>query len=203
MLAKNHGAEARATADAYVGVYSAQRGAMIVDVVASRQRNYAKRVRKIVADWKAANDEHGLGWLSEHPMNAVQFGLSEAEVVTIHEIATNLRAFAAGQGLTGSGGEDEACRIWAQGCGALEHAPKLDPVVGSVKGIGLALFAYMRMRSGADAIKPDIRVKTALRNLGFVVPNDDHAVLLITQAAASEIGMSRLVLDQLLWWSRG
>ena len=31
--------------------------------------------------------------------------------------------------------------------------------------------------------------------------HDDHAVLLLTKAAATEIGVSRLVLDQLLWWS--
>lgn len=72
-------------------------------------------------------------------------------------------------------------------------------MVGCVKGIGLALFAYMRMRSGADAIKPDIRVKKALRHLGFAVPDDDHAVLILAKAAAEEIRVSRLVLDQLLW----
>jgi hypothetical protein len=53
------------------------------------------------------------------------------------------------------------------------------------------------MRSGGDAIKPDTRV---IRALGFSVPKDDHAVLLIAKAAAGEIAVSRLVLDQLLWW---
>ena len=71
--------------------------------------------------------------------------------------------------------------------------------MGCVKGIGIALFAYMRMRSGADAIKPDVRVRKSLRSLGFVVPGDDHAVLVLAKAAAIEIGVSRLVLDQLLW----
>ena len=56
------------------------------------------------------------------------------------------------------------------------------------------------MRSGADAIKPDVRVKKGLLSLGFSVPDDEHAVLLVATAAAEEIGMSRLVLDQLLWW---
>jgi len=56
------------------------------------------------------------------------------------------------------------------------------------------------MRSGADAIKPDIRVIRALRSLGFSVPDGEHAVLLIAKAAAGEIAVSRLVLDQLLWW---
>lgn len=61
-------------------------------------------------------------------------------------------------------------------------------MVGCVKGIGLALFAFMRMRSGADVIKPDIRVKKAMVSLGFVVSNDDHALLVLAKAAAQEIG---------------
>jgi hypothetical protein len=43
-------------------------------------------------------------------------------------------------------------------------------------------------------------VRKALRNLGFSVPRDsDHAVLIIAKAAAEEVGLSLLVLDQLLW----
>jgi hypothetical protein len=201
VIANTHGAQAQMNAEAYAGVYNAERGAMIVDVVASRQRTYRTRVKSIVADWKAANEQHSMHWLSEHPIDAAQFGLSDAEAMTIHKVATNLRAFTVDQGLLGPHGEDAACNLWAESCGELEHAPKLDPVVGCVKGIGLALFAYMRMRSGADAIKPDVRVKKALQRLGFVVPDDDHAVLLLAKAAATEIGVSRLVLDQLLWQS--
>lgn len=201
-ITKEHGVEAQIKADAYSGVYDGKRGAMIVDVVASRQRSYLTRVKAIVADWEAANEQHSIRWLAEHPLDATRFGLSEAEVVTIFEVARNLRAFTVNEGPLGPDGEDRACGMWAQGCGELEHAPRLDPVVGCVKGIGLALFAYMRMRSGADAIKPDSRVKSAMASLGFVVPDDDHAVLILARAAAQEIGVSRLVLDQLLWWSQ-
>jgi hypothetical protein len=201
-VANIHGAKAQIDAEAYGGVYKAERGAMIVDVVASRRRTYLTRVKKIVVNWKALNEQHSIRWLSEHPVDSAQFGLSDAEAVTIHEVATNLRAFIDEQELLGADGEDAACTMWAEGCGELEHAPRLDPVVGCVKGIGLALFAYMRMRSGADAIKPDVRVMNALKKLGFVVPTDDnHAILVIAKAAATEIGVSRLVLDQLLWQS--
>lgn len=41
------------------------------------------------------------------------------------------------------------------GSKALEHAPKLDPIVGGVSEIGRARFAYMRMQCGADPLKPD------------------------------------------------
>ena len=138
--------------------------------------------------------------LAPEPGERQRYGLSDREVDTIHEVANRLRAFAAQERLTTAEQEDRLCRAWADRYGAFEHAPMLDPVVGSVKGIGLALFAYARMRSGADAIKPDVRVKKGLRSLGFSVPDDEHAVLLVATAAAEDIGMSRLVLDQLLWW---
>jgi hypothetical protein len=34
--------------------------------------------------------------------------------------------------------------------------------------------------------------------LGFVVPNDVHAILVVAHAAAEEVGVALLVLDQLL-----
>lgn len=173
---------------------------MIVDVVASRQRRYQTRVMQIVSDWKNANAEHTIAWLADHRLHREDYGLSESEVDTIQEVAKRLCSFAAQEGLPAPGQEDQVCRLWADRYGPFEHAPKLDPVVGSVKGIGLALFAYARMRSGSDAIKPDVRVKKGLRSLGFAVPDDDHAMLLIAKAAADEVGVSRLVLDQLLWW---
>ena len=42
--------------------------------------------------------------------------------------------------------------------------------VGATNGIGPALFAYLRMRSGADALKPDLRVRESLNRLGFGLP---------------------------------
>ncbi len=175
------------------------RGAMIVDVVSSRQRKYLTRVQKMVADWKAANEEHTIAALAENRLDAAQFGLAESEIETIAKVAKRFRKFAAAEGLSDPADEDRLCRQWADRFAPFEHAPELDPVVGSVKGIGPALWSYMRMRSGADAIKVDVRVKKALRRLEFAVPADDHAVLIIAKAAAEEVGVSRLVLDQLLW----
>jgi hypothetical protein len=62
------------------------------------------------------------------------------------------------------------------------------------------LFAYLRMRSGADALKPDLRVARALSKLGFHVPAGSHATLVVAHAAADEVAINLLVLDQLLWW---
>jgi hypothetical protein len=57
----------------------------------------------------------------------------------------------------------------------------------------------LRMRSGADALKPDVRVRRRLRGLGFRTPTDDAALLLMAEVAAAEVGLSRFELDQLLW----
>ena len=95
--------------------------------------------------------------------------------------------------------EEDAVKAWADSVNELAHAIRHDPHGGSVKGIGPALFAYLRMRCGADALKPDLRVHCELIKLGFLVPRDEHALLVATEAAASELGISRLVLDQLLW----
>ena len=95
--------------------------------------------------------------------------------------------------------EEQGVRRWAEEAGAFEHAPRLDPFVGGAPGIGPALFAYLRMRCGADALKPDLRVHRGLAWLGYPVPREPHAVLLVARGAAAELEIDLLVLDQLLW----
>jgi hypothetical protein len=171
---------------------------MILDVVLSRQRRYQERVLPLVARWEADNEAYSLRWLAGHEPDQRRYGLRSGESATVAALARNLITFVDGRGLGED--EDEGCRLWAQGVVGLEHAPGLDPVAGSVPGIGPALFAYLRMRSGADALKPDLRVARALRKLGFHVPVGEHAILVVAHAAADEAAVSLLVLDQLLWW---
>jgi hypothetical protein len=171
---------------------------MVFDVVVSRQRKYTSVVLPRVEKWAAAGDP-SLARLAQSEVQADQFGLQRTEPVTLQTVAANLLAFCRDQGLS----EDEGCRAWADGVQDLEHAPKLDPIVGGVSGIGPALFAYMRMRCGSDALKPDLRVAGTLRELGFEVPGDEHSILVVARAAAAELGVSLLVLDQLLWGRDG
>lgn len=110
-------------------------------------------------------------------------------------VAEGLCRYAGERALT----DDDGCRGWAWEVAPLEHAHRLDPYVGVVGGIGPALFAYARMRCGADALKPDLRVRAAFRRLGFTVPGDEHALLVVARAAADQLDVSLLVLDQLLW----
>jgi hypothetical protein len=196
-LISRHGDDAHRRAEAYARFYAGRRGSMVLDVVLSRQRRYQDRVLPLVAKWERNSEVHSLRWLAAHEPDQRSYGLRLGESATAAALARNLRTYADEHGLGDY--EDTGCLRWAQGVVGLEHAPGLDPVAGSVTGIGPALFAYLRMRSGADAIKPDLRVARALRKLGFHVPAGEHAILVVAYAAANEVDISLLVLDQLLW----
>ncbi|MEV6271253.1 hypothetical protein AB0L64_29100 [Kribbella sp. NPDC051936] len=189
-----YGVQARRDAAEYANVYAGRRAVMVFDVVASRRRKYETRVARMVEQY--AGDAPTLGSLAtDGPGDG--YGLRDGEGETMRQVAAGLLRFGAERELD----DEEAIKSWADSVAEFEHAAKLDPYVGAVKGIGLALFAYLRMRCGADAIKPDVRVRRALVRLGFRVPGDEHAVLVVCGAAAVELGVSKLVLDQLLWWS--
>lgn len=198
-LAASRGDGPQRAAAEYAGVYRGRRGAMVFDVVISRQRKYQSVVLPRVEKWVESVEEPSLASLADSQVNSKEFGLQRTEPVTLQTAATNLLSFCEAEGLS----EEDGCRAWADGVGGLEHAPKLDPVVGGVPGIGPALFAYMRMRCGADALKPDLRVADALRRLGFNLAGDQHSILVVARAAATELGVSLLVLDQLLWGRDG
>lgn len=193
-LADSHGTEAEARARRYADVYANRRGSMVFDVVASRRRDYMGRVLPTVERWEADHPGGTLASLADQAPDAKTYGLRRAEPGTMRAIARNLLEFAGSV----NANEDLACRKWAESVRGLEHAHRLDPIVGAVPGIGPALFAYMRIRCGADAIKPDARVRNALRGLGFTVAGR-HSVIVVARAAAAEVGLNLLALDQLLW----
>ena len=89
---------------------------------------------------------------------------------------------------------------WATQAVPFRDHHRLDPV-GGVNGIGPALFNYLLMRSGADAIKPDGRVKKHLKASGLTTtkPIDDLDALFLAEAMAEELSKSRLWFDKLLW----
>lgn len=189
-----HRFEAENKADGFGNFYEGRRAAMVFDVVASSQRSYEGRVLPMVRRYEStaptidslALDGPGQG-----------HGLRAREPATMRGVAAGLQRFALDHGLE----TETAVRTWAIDVEKLSSAPVLDPYVGAVSGIGPALFAYLRMRCGADALKPDGRVHAAMVHLGFEIPRDSHAILLVADAAAAELETTKLVLDQLLWWS--
>jgi hypothetical protein len=114
---------------------------LVFDVVASRQRQYVPRVVPMVERFSATPAAASLGDLARLGVPD-GFGLRAGEAVTMQNAARGLLAFCDRHGHD----EESGVRRWATHVAPFEHAHDLDPSVGSVDGIGPALFAYMRMR---------------------------------------------------------
>jgi len=171
---------------------------MVVDVVLSRQRSYKKFVLPTVEEWRSNNQDMTLKDLAREGPGALSRLRADRradEAKTIRDVAAGLAAYCDEAGLD----EDNGCKRWADEVEPLRLAPGIEPQVGAVRGIGIALFAYTRMRSGADALKPDGHIRAALRGAGLVLPAHPYVELQVGEALAEELGVSRLWLDQLLW----
>lgn len=195
-LYERHGPEARQRAVEHAERYAGRRAEMVFDVVASRQRRYTQRVVPMVEKFAVTPAATDLRSLAEAGPGEGH-GLREGEGQTMQAVAAGLLRYLALHDVD----EDAGLRLWATEAAPFEHAPKLEPFVGSVKGMGPALLAYLRMRCGADAIKPDLRVRASLNRLGFEVPRDEHSILVVARHASHTLGLPLLVLDQLLWWA--
>jgi hypothetical protein len=125
----------------YSAVYSGRRAAMVFDVVASRQRDYLNRVRRLVADFEQTPAAAGLAALAS---NGPGPGLSlmSTEAITVKQVAAGLHRYCEERQLD----DDHGVAQWAVSTEPLRFAPRLDSYVGSVTGVGVALFAYLRMR---------------------------------------------------------
>jgi len=181
--------------------YRDRRAAMVFDCVMSRQRRYQSVVVPLVEEFVKTPNAASLRVLAEQgprsqgPNRAYPFRRGDA--AAIKAVAGGLVRFCDERHL----GEEDGVTRWASEAGPFERNPKGEPYVGAVNGIGIATFAYLRMRCGADAIKPDVRVAAALGSLLFPLGDgSEHAILCVAGAAATELGVSRLELDQLLWW---
>jgi hypothetical protein len=195
-LIATKGPEAHVEAEKYASRYQGRRAAMVFDIVASRQRRYQSRVLPMVAKFETSEAAASLSVLAACKSSPVT-GLQKGEWETIRNVAGGLLEFGAKASISN---EDEICLRWAAATEDLRFVHRLDPFVGNVSGIGPALFAYARMRSGAQAIKPDIRLKNALAALGLQPPRGEIALLVVCEELAKCVDINLLVFDQLLWW---
>jgi hypothetical protein len=190
---------AQKLAAAYASRYNNRRGAMVVDVVASAARNYDRVEQTIVPGFeRLAHNKPTLEALAKaDPAQLKALGLRASEPNTMVEVAKGLIQFGSERSITG---DDAICRAWGEYAEEWRRTPKLDPYVG-VKGIGIALYAYLRMRSGADAIKPDVWVARLLQQYGATIrdPKDALEVMQCAEQVALAAKISRLTLDQMLW----
>ena len=183
----------------YASRYSNRRGAMVVDVVASAARNYDRVGQTIVPGFeRLAHNKPTLEALAKADLAQLKsLGLRANEPNTMIEVAKGLIQFGSERNITG---DDAICRAWGEYAEEWRRTPKLDPYVG-VKGIGIALYAYLRMRSGADAIKPDVWIARLLKQYGAEIrdPEDALEVMQCAEQVALAAKVSRLTLDQMLW----
>lgn len=173
----------------YGNLYQGERGLMIVDVVASRQRRYESYVRpKILPQYRSKAKDLSLLSLSFEPPRWLP--LRDGEADTMKLLAKALIDFGKSKELTD---EEVIVKEWAEDENA--HQAVLD-----IKGIGPALLQYLRMRSGADSLKVDVRVIEGLKGFGipvhwFTAPG----LLELCREIAKESKCSLLELDQVLW----
>jgi len=185
-------------ADSYGSLYAGARAAMVFDVVASHRRDYQKVVLPTVQRFRSQWPDLTLAELATgNPSSG--FGLPAERWTTIIGVAAGFDRYRTDRSELLDASDDDVVTHWAAAVEPVRLTQRLDPYVGSVSGIGVALFAYARMRSGADAPKPDRRFRDHLKHLEFPTPAGEGALLLVGEAAAEEVGIHRLELDQLLW----
>lgn len=190
---------AKKLARRYFGRYEGRRGSMVVDVVASAWRNYDRVEKHIVPMWERSVRTPSLKALSASSPKIT--GLRRGEAAAMQAVAAGLLQFAANRKPALRGDDEKIVKAWAKYAERYRLDTKQEPYVGAVKGIGTALYAYLRMRAGGDAIKADVWVARVLMEHGarFKKATDVVEVTVVAEAVAKSLGVSRLVLDQMLW----
>jgi hypothetical protein len=169
--------------------YRNRRGLMIVDVIASRQRKYDSYVVPTILPMYEANAKDlSISYLSSNSPNYLPLRSGEAE--TMSKIARYLSDFGHINNLTS---DEILCAKWAEN--SLIANQLLD-----IKGVGPALLQYLRMLSGADTLKVDVRVLDGLALIGIPISwFTADGILEISKEIAAEVGCSLVELDQILW----
>ncbi|MGC9072287.1 MAG: hypothetical protein ACP5HK_06315 [Acidilobus sp.] len=103
--------------------------------------------------------------------------------------------------LTFPGRDDrERLRSWASSAGL--EVWRLDPV-GSVKGVGLVTYQYLRMMGGVDTTMPDRVVRNFLfrlsEGLEVRIPRRDIDFVRFVEALAAHIGIRPIEITWLAW----
>jgi hypothetical protein len=115
------------------------------------------------------------------------------------QVAQVLLDYGHGIGITD---EEDICLSWAALPSIHDTNGPHDAVkaVLDVKGIGPALLEYLRMLSGANTIKVDVRVIKSLAEAGVPVELfKDAGIYEVCRQVALSLGLTLVELDSLLW----
>lgn len=168
--------------------YVGKRGLMVLDVVASRQRRYDKVVvPHYLEKYKSMVPDLGLSYLK---LNSPDFlKLTKSEPLTLSEVAGFLLGF------DGHTDEEKISNFKA-----VSHSFECRQKAIAIKGIGEVLYEYLRILSGADSLKVDVRVREQLWLLGIPVSDfTDSGLLNICRVLAADAQCTLVELDQALW----
>jgi len=185
------------SAKSYVDRYKGRRGSMVVDVVASRQRRYDLYVIPKIVNLFDENSDGSLKFLADNPPEYLPLRAGEAKCMS--QVAKILLAFG---NIDSSLDEDAICQNWAWLPSIYDEGGPNEWVskVYDINGIGPALLEYLRMRSGGDSLKVDVRVIEALGRAGVPVDSlTPKGVYEVSHLIATNLEISMLELDQLLW----
>jgi hypothetical protein len=121
---------------------------------------------------------------------------NERQWLVAREIARRLSIF--------SSDEREALRRWARG--ANPKRMREDPI-GSIKGVGLVTFQYLRAMGGVDVVVPDRVVKKVINRLlveaGFSPAWRDWDFIRAVEELAELTGLRRIEICWLTWLLSG
>jgi len=170
-------------------LYIGQRGLMVVDVVASRQRKYEEYVKpKLLPTYVDRAKDLSLASLADKAPTWMKLRVGEALVMT--QVAKQIIEYSK---IISGTSEDELCKAWAED-------KAYSSQVLEIKTIGPVLYQYLRMLCGADSLKSDLRVKRGLQKLGLPIQwFSDEGVLELCMVLANEIGCTLVELDQCLY----
>lgn len=182
-----------ARANQLINNYRDKRGLMIVDCVASRQRRYDSYVVPVLLpQYISAAVDLSIHALSNKAPSWLP--LREGEAKTMEQVAQALIKYGKDHSIKD---ENQICLQWANDSG--EYVKLLE-----IKGIGPALLQYLRMLSGANTLKVDVRITEELEKLNLPVSwfTADGLLELCTDLA-KDAGCSLVELDQVLWHTNG
>jgi len=100
---------------------------------------------------------------------------------------------------------DDLVRLQEWANNADPHNYSQDPF-GSIRGVGLRTFQYLRMIAGVDTVKPDIQVKRFVEAVSEATDDpsldasSDQRVLESCGRISSQTGYRMIELDQIAWW---
>ncbi len=181
--------EVKTAAERLPKAYVGKRGLMVVDVVASRQRKYNEYVKpKLLPTYVAEASDLSLSTLAQKAPTWMK--LRDGEALVMKKVAGQIIGYLK---ISQASNEDDLCKMWADD--KLASSKVLE-----IKGIGPALYQYLRMLCGADSLKSDLRVKRGLKKLGLPVEwFTDDGVLALCELLAEEVQCTLVELDQCLY----